>query len=289
MLEAIRILLLNPLVRHAEFNWIGYPDDGTTTDDDDELPEIEEAELERIYNTDRYEWEFVPGEVIVGMKYNVKRSMSITPSFIGVRTTEIINSRALLILQSPLEEVNETALNALLHSRAIYSLKLETETRESVLDAIEILKKDLRVAFAEPNYIGYPCATPNDPVYLSGGLWGMDKIQAPQAWDYSTGSHSVKVGVLDTGIDFSHVDLASNVDMSLAYYVAQGTTGPYADVMDYDGHGTHVSGVLGAVGNNGVGVVGVNWAVTMAPLKIVRSNSNTGAPASNMAGAILYA
>ena len=99
----------------------------------------------------------------------------------------------------------------------------------------------------------------------------MAKIQAPQAWDITTGSHSVLVGVLDTGFDYAHPDLSANIDRSLGYYPAQNTYGNAADIMDYDGHGTHVAGTVGAVGYNGIGVVGVNWNVKIIPIKIAIS------------------
>ncbi|MCS7308000.1 MAG: S8 family serine peptidase, partial [Aquificaceae bacterium] len=115
--------------------------------------------------------------------------------------------------------------------------------------------------------------TPNDPRFNE--LWGMYKILAPQAWNTSTGSSQVIVAVLDTGVDYNHPDLRDNMwrnpgevcgdnidndnngyrDDCYGIDVISNDSNP----MDEDGHGTHVAGIIGAVGNNLTGVVGLNW------------------------------
>jgi subtilisin family serine protease len=118
---------------------------------------------------------------------------------------------------------------------------------------------------------------------VSGGLVGAD-IGAPQAWLFGTSS-TVIVGVLDTGVDYNHPDLASNIwqngseipgngiDDDRNGYVDDRRGWDFAnndaDPMDDNGHGTHVAGTIGAVGNNGVGVAGVAWSVRLMPLKFM--------------------
>ncbi|NLV26729.1 MAG: S8 family serine peptidase, partial [Methanomicrobiales archaeon] len=117
----------------------------------------------------------------------------------------------------------------------------------------------------------------NDP-YV-GYLWGLHNtgqtggtadadIDAPEAWAVSKGSRSVIVGVVDTGVDYNHPDLKAN--MIGGYNAITGTTNP----MDDNGHGTHCAGTIGAVGNNGIGVAGVNWYVRIMPLKFLDSSGS---------------
>jgi len=157
----------------------------------------------------------------------------------------------------------------------------------SVEDAIEEYRQNPEVLYAEPNYILHlnakasVTATPNDPSF--GSLYGLTKIGAPTAWNSTTGSNNVVVAILDTGIDYNHPDLAANVfnnpgecapngvdddgngytDDCHGIDVANGDSDP----MDDNDHGTHVAGTIGAVGNNGIGVVGVNWTVKMISCK----------------------
>jgi len=157
----------------------------------------------------------------------------------------------------------------------------------SVEEAINLFEQIPDVLYAEPNYILHTTAkanitaTPNDPSF--GSLWGLSKISAPAAWDITTGSNNVVVAILDTGFDYNHPDLSANIfnnttectpngadddgngyeDDCHGIDVANGDSDP----MDDNDHGTHVAGTIGAVGNNGVGVVGVNWTVKMLSCK----------------------
>ncbi len=157
----------------------------------------------------------------------------------------------------------------------------------SVEEAIDLFEQIPDVLYAEPNYLLHTTAnpnitaTPNDPSF--GSLWGLSKINAPGAWNITTGSSSMVVAVIDTGIDYTHPDLAANmfhntadcngngidddgngyIDDCFGIDVANGDSDP----MDDHYHGTHVAGTIGAVGNNGIGVVGVNWNVKLLACK----------------------
>ncbi|MDQ3821722.1 MAG: S8 family serine peptidase [Actinomycetota bacterium] len=162
------------------------------------------------------------------------------------------------------------------------------------------------VLYAEPNFIYRASATtPNDPRF--GELWGLHQasdadIDAPEAWDVTTGSSDVVVAVIDTGIAWQHPELAANIwtnpdetvngvdddgngriDDIRGWDFVNGDNDPFDD---HD-HGTHVAGTIGARGNNGAGVAGVNWNVKLMPLKFL--DSDGGGYTSDAVDAILYA
>ncbi|MFZ3062515.1 MAG: S8 family peptidase, partial [Actinomycetota bacterium] len=117
--------------------------------------------------------------------------------------------------------------------------------------------------YAEPNYQLKAFATPNDTYFPQ--QWALTKIQAPVAWDKTTGSSSVTIAILDTGVDLSHPDLAAKIVPG--YNFAYGTSNPSDD----NGHGTHVAGIAAAVTNNGSGVAGVSWGSKIMPVKVLDS------------------
>ena len=171
------------------------------------------------------------------------------------------------------------------------AIRLASVPVEGTVAMRDRLGADVRVELAELNYIRRIDATPNDPSYSS--LWGMNNtgqtggtadadIDAPEAWDISTGSIDQIAFVIDTGADLDHPDLAANL------WVNPGETvngadddgnGVIDDIYglnailnngnpeDDNNHGSHVSGTMGAVGNNSTGVVGVNWTTRIGQCK----------------------
>ena len=115
--------------------------------------------------------------------------------------------------------------------------------------------------------------------------WALSNISAYQAWDSATGSRDVVVAIIDSGVDLSHPDLKNNLWNNPGEIAGDGidndTNGYVDDIYGWDfaygdnnvqdgyGHGTHVAGIIGAVGNNSVGVAGVNWNVSMMVLKFM--------------------
>ncbi len=136
--------------------------------------------------------------------------------------------------------------------------------------AIDILSHLPSVEYAEPDYVVFAIKSPDDPYFANGTLWGMNKISAPTAWDTTTGSASVVVADIDTGIDYNHPDLKANVWPDKGWNFITNSPDPYDD----NGHGTHTAGTIGAVGNNGIGVVGVNWNVEIMALKFLNRSGS---------------
>lgn len=160
----------------------------------------------------------------------------------------------------------------------------------SVNQALANFQKFPNVAAAQPNYYYHLLLTPNDPSFGTSGMYGLTKISAPAAWDLTTGSPTVVVADIDTGMRYSHEDLAANVWTNPGEIPNNGIdddgNGFVDDYHGYDfrfndpdpldehGHGTHTAGTIGAAGNNGLGVVGVNWNVKIMPIKIYSASAN---------------
>ena len=135
-----------------------------------------------------------------------------------------------------------------------------------------------RVAYAEPDFVAEVMASPNDPWF--GNQWGMVKVQSPQAWDVTVGSPSIKIAILDTGVDLDHPDLAGKIISNINF----STSGTVDDVY---GHGTHVAGIAAAITNNGIGVAGLGYSCTIMNVKVL---GDTGGGAySAIAAGIIWA
>jgi len=154
--------------------------------------------------------------------------------------------------------------------------------------ALQALAQHPAVQYAEPDYLVQACGTPSDPQWPN--LWGMANINAPTAWDTYTGDSSLVVAIIDTGIDYNHPDLADNIWTNPGEIPGNGIdddhNGYIDDIHGWDfayhdnnpsdvyGHGTHTAGTVGAVGDNGLGVVGVNWQVKLMALKFLDDNGS---------------
>jgi subtilisin family serine protease len=217
--------------------------------------------------------QFVPGELLVRFQSGVGRS---------VRESVLSAVRGEIERRLPLPGV-----------------VLVNLSRGGVVNATRVAERSDSVVYAEPNFIYEASATtPDDPLF--GQLWGLDNtgqtidpdgapltgtpdadIDAPEAWDLIRDSSAVKVAEVDTGIDYNHPDLAPNIWSNPGEIPANDVDDDHngyvddvhgydflagdGDPMDENGHGTHVAGTMGAVGNNGIGVTGVGWrARTMA-------------------------
>jgi subtilisin family serine protease len=244
---------------------------------------------------------FVPGEVIVRFREQ---------SAPGKGQARVASVQSDDGAQIPL------ALETLGRTAEIDGLRLARVAPDQTLRAVEALKARPDVLYAEPNYLRHSEAVPNDPSYAelyalknvgqASGTAGAD-IKAEAAWDITTGSRNVVVGVIDEGVDITHPDLVNNIWTNPGEIPGNGIDDDGDGLVDdihgwdflnddnsvYDGptisdHGTHVSGIIGAQGNNGIGVVGVNWQVTLLPLKFLPGAGGIGNDADAIK-AILFA
>lgn len=124
--------------------------------------------------------------------------------------------------------------------------------------------------YVTPDYRVYPLLKPNDPFF--NNQWHHAMIKSEKGWDLHTG-HTVKIAIVDTGIDLTHPDLAPNL-LSGYNSVDKVTQANGGQVMDINGHGTHCAGDAAAITNNGRGVAGVAWNVKIFPVRT--SNAPSG-------------
>lgn len=173
------------------------------------------------------------------------------------------------------------------------------ETPQPLGRAIEALYRSGAVEYAEPDYKVKAEVVPDDPAFDL--LWGLNNtgqtggvpdadIDAPEAWDTATLGKGVIVGVVDTGVDYSHEDLAGNMWQNPGEIAADGidndgngwvddiygidTVNNDSDPFDDNNHGTHVTGTIGALGNNGKGITGIAWETKIMALKFLDASGS---------------
>jgi subtilisin family serine protease len=232
-----------------------------------------------------------------------------------IEGTEVAPREALVVLRRPLQRSELQLLRAHVDADRVAPLGRGRmlRLRSRSLDALTLLaflNAHPDIAHVEPNYLVRRFDAPDDPGFPQ--LWGLQNlgqvvnghagqagadIHAPAAWASTTGSPATVVGIVDTGIDYTHPDLAPNVWSAPSAFTVtiagvtltcpQGSHGFNAiamscDPMDDHTHGTHVAGTIGAAGNNALGVVGVNWTTRMMGLKFLdASGAGTVADAVN--------
>ncbi len=193
---------------------------------------------------------YVPGEVIVKFKAGVS-----------------VNAHAIAQSMGGKVDREEKELK-------VFVLKVPDAAVDQVIAA---LSRNPNVEYAERNGMATIFTDPNDPYdntqcYQSSGSgcvmqWGWAKIQAYAAWDLVTGASTVKIAVVDTGIDNSHPDLPAVV-------LQKDFINNDNNAEDDNGHGTHVAGTIGALTNNGAGVAGTNWSVSLMAAKVLDASGS---------------
>ncbi|HKQ54143.1 MAG TPA: S8 family serine peptidase, partial [Pyrinomonadaceae bacterium] len=273
------------------------------------LPTLSTAQLQPSGSTGlgekRMRAEFVPGEILVRYR--------------DVAEAERDETEPALQLKTPRGSL-PMRVERFEGSDLVKGLRVVRVPAEETLTAIAALRARPGVLYAEPNYVRRKFLAANDTRFKE--LWGLKNtgqggtsggnpgtvgadIDAEPAWNITTGSRNVVVGVVDEGIDINHPDLKANVWKNPGEIAGNGVdddangfvddtngwdffhndktvfdgTGAYP-TDETDAHGTHVAGTIGAVGNNGAGVTGVNWQVSLMPLKVLGKDDEFGAQSS---------
>ncbi len=230
----------------------------------------------------RHRQEFVPGEALVRFKKD--REFEGTQMLAVPRDDSAATGRDPAV--APSGDNVLVTIERFEGSNIVEGLRIAHSAPGDTLKLVAALNARDDVLYAEPNYILHlETTTPNDPQF--GQLYGMNLIGAPQAWDFTQGNANTVVAVIDEGIDVVHEDLQANIWTNPNPGSIAGITG---DLHGYDfrdntgtitaeSHATHVAGTIGAVGNNGKGVAGVNWQVRLMSLRFISQATNSGTEA----------
>lgn len=238
-----------------------------------------------IYSPRNYKHAFAENRVIIGLKKGAS----------GFALPNILSQAGVQKVVELAKGVNPVTRNKVFTTRTLFRLELSINGRNAVFDAIKTLSKDPNVEFAEPDYQVKAVRIPNDSRFKeqygmnnygqTGGTADAD-IDAVEAWDSFTGNgEEIIIGVIDTGVDYLHPDLAGNMWHNLGEIPDNGIDDDgngfiddyygwdFAyddnDPMDGDGHGTHCSGIIAAEGNNEIGVCGVMWNARIMAIKFL--------------------
>ncbi len=247
----------------------------------------------------------IMGFILISLNASAYRSEDVPGQFL-VKLKNSTSTKAML------KNIVDKGGEATLISESSQTFLVKRPLIEEPSFSVEVLSRLENVEYVEPNQRVYLQSVPNDPGLSE--LWGLinaDKdgargvdIKALEAWEITTGSRDIVVAVIDTGIDYNHPDLKVNMWVNEAEHSGQkgiddDANGFIDDIHGYDfsskngdplddqGHGTHCAGTIGAVGDDGYGIVGVNWNTSLMAIKFLdRRGSGT---LDNAIAAIDYA
>jgi serine protease len=229
--------------------------------------------------------EFVPGQVIVRFKNQGTTALSVQSlknkvSSMNMNVKAGDHGRVSLTSFDLSDKTTTFKTLGIEDKLSIKAADNKIQKKIDTLQVVKALRKRLDVESADPNYIVHALdTTPND-TYYSSYQWNLPLINLPQAWDTTTGSSSVIVAVVDTGVLLNHPDLKNKLTGDGYDFVLDKTGGADpGDTSNTDGtssfHGTHVSGIIAAETNNGIGVAGVSWNTKIRPVRVLGHDGGT--------------
>ena len=253
--------------------------------------------------------EYAPGIVIVKLKPNVtllpnqettaaRSAMSSNHADLAqaMQAIGVISSEPLFTLST----MNAARTTSDVRAGFARTYRLQLAPAADVPMAVDILRANDAVEYAEPDYVAHAALIPNDPEW--DNQWALSKINAPAAWDLTQGTTTTVIALIDSGIDVTHPDLIGRLwqnDDMLGNGVDDDQNGKIDDVNGWNfvaesnnvaatnDHGTQVAGVAGAAGNNSLGVAGLCWQCPLMP--VVAMQANGVANYSTIANAVAYA
>ena len=181
---------------------------------------------------------------------------------INIITNEIIVKFTKEATLEDIKTINSAQGGTVLESLpAFKTYKLQVSAESDIDDILQSYRNSKIVKHAEPSYTTRTRLTPNDTEL--DNQWAIKNIELDKAWNYETGNKSITIAVLDTGVDCNHEELADNIITGYDFVNNDN------DAMDDNGHGTAVAGIIGAKGNNNIGIAGVSWNSRIMPVKVI--------------------
>lgn len=189
--------------------------------------------------------EFAPGQLVIKFASAEPAEMSVA-AFEAAQAAQTLQASGGSLLRTSMNDPR---------------LQLWSVPQGNEDDLAAMMKTQPGVVSADFNSVYRAGLVPNDPSYSK--QWAHTKINSPAAWDVSTGSNTIVIAVIDTGIDLAHPDLVGKLVQGHDYY--------WYDTVpdDENGHGTHVSGIAAATSNNATGVAGMSWGAKIMPIKVL--------------------
>ncbi len=242
------------------------------------------------------EGSFVPNEILVGLRPEVVQRIAgqmVTPSQTGIASLDRLNQRYAVQQISPVFTHFDLTDPIAVQYGLAGVFKLIVPAGTDIFTMIAEYQRDPAIAYAEPNRIYRITDFPNDTDF--GKQWALHNtgqtggspdadIDAPEAWDIETGNPTVLIAIVDTGVDYSHPDLAGG---RVRTDIDKDFINDDDDAMDDHGHGTYCAGVAAADTNNAQGIAGVCQGCQILPVKVL--DSEGAGTAETVAQGIQYA